>query len=411
MALDVLVKRDNFFDLISQAYSLIEKRNILPILSKVLLTAKKNRLYIQATDQDNSLQSSVSAKVNSLGDLVIDAQSLYDILNALPSGDIHLTEDKNGKKAKLKQKASVFNLLNLPAKDFPTFPSFTMKNSFKIENAILKNIIEKTIYSASMDDTRYHLTGVFFEKKSSFLSQGKDEKPCLRFVATDGHRLGLVEYMFKKNIALDNGLILSKKGIQEIKKLLAYINPKEDVDIALGFPSTGEEEGGRENNASALDESADPTRVLFRLGSAVLSVNLVEGNYPNYKAFISINKKLSITLKTEEFKQTLKRVSLLSSNQFKAVDFEIEKNKLRMTAENPDLGSAVDEVPFSKKEGDGIKIRFNARYVLEALNSIDSDEVLLEFAGPEKSCLFYPVHKKKSTQACKNLSVVMPMKI
>ena len=384
----VQIKRSHFFELISQANSLIEKRAVVPILSKILLSTRGDKhLCVQATDQDNSLQNEVSAQVENQGKAVIDAQSLFDILKELPEGLIELSE-QNDKKIRLKQKYSVFHLLSLKPRDFPAFPPFQMKNSFFIKVAVLKHLIEKTAYCASVDETRYHLTGVFFEtaKSVSLEDNKKKDSVCFRFVATDGHRLALAEYPC--NEVLEKGVIISKKGVQEIKKLISHASEEEKVEVAVQSP-----------------------RILLCYGSAVLSVKLVEGSYPNYRPFIPTSSSVSVEINTESFSQALRRVSLLSSNRFKGVNFEIKEKKMQMESENPDLGSARDEVACVRKKGDNLKVRFNARYVLEALSSMGTEKVLITFGGREKACVIYPILNAKEEKQQHSFCVVMPMKM
>lgn len=390
----VKIERSHFFDLISQANSLIEKRSVMPILSKVLISTKEDRLCVQATDQDNSLQSQVPAQIESSGEAVVDAQSLYDILKELPEGMISFNE-LNNKKLKLKQEASVFHLLSLNVQDFPAFPPFKMVNSFKVKSKVLKHLVDKTSYCSSVDETRYHLTGVFFEVGKNIIPAGtkkttkdKSEELCFRFVATDGHRLGLAEYPLNHSL-LKEGVIISKKGVQELKKLISYSSEEEDIEVAVA-----------------------PPRILFRCGEAILSVKLVEGNYPNYQPLIPKNSSVSVVIDTEKFIQALRRVSLLSSNRFKGVNFHVKEKQVLMEAENPELGSAQDEVACIRKKGENLKVRFNARYVLESLASIESAQVLVEFGGSEAPCTLQPfLGVKKETQQKQSLCVVMPMKM
>ena len=386
----VRIKRQDFFLLVSQVYGLIEKRAVLPILSKVLISAQKDYLSIKATDQDNSLQTRVSAKVEEEGHAVVDTQNLFDILKELPEGDISLVGQSSGKRLKLSQGHAVFQLLSQKAEDFPSFPQFQMKQAFTLETQFLKYLIDKTAYCSSTDETRYHLTGVFFETLGNS-SRGADggEGLNFRFVATDGHRLGLAEWPSTLKTPLKKGVIISKKGIQEIKKLISYSEEKEKVEI-----------------------SVLPPRILLRYKEATLSVKLVEGNYPNYQPLIPKGSEVSVLLNTEVFSQTLKRVSLLSSNRFKGVNFQIQEKKIQMEAENPELGSARDELDCIRKKGGDLKVRFNARYMIEALSSISTEETLLELGGEEAPCVIRPVlDKKEQAKGQNSLCVVMPMKI
>ena len=214
--------------------------------------------------------------------------------------------------------------------------------------------------------------------------ESKDKKDkTFRFVATDGHRLGLAEHPCE--ISLEKGVIISKKGVQEIKKLVSHAEEEEDVEVVVA-----------------------PPRILFRYGVTILSVKLVEGEYPNYQPLIPKSNSVSVTLDAEDFMQALRRVSLLSSNRFKGVNFHISEKKIQMEAENPDLGSARDEVACVRKKGEDLKVRFNARYVLDALSSIEKDQVLVSFGGKEKPCIVTPV-KEQARQH--SLCVIMPMKM
>ena len=374
MALDIKVKRDDLFTLVSQAYSLIEKRNIIPILSKVLIEAKSDCILIKATDQDNSLQSQITAKVKNTGLVVVDAQNLFDILKELPQGNIELKADASGKKLRLNQEASVFNLLCLNVKDFPEFPSFQLKDHFIIKRDSLKEMIDRTLYCTSTDEIRYHLTGVFFENVV------KGKKHFFRFAATDSHRLGLMESVCSEKF-LEEGVIIAKKGVQEIRKLITY-SETEDIEVTVEKP-----------------------RVLLRIGSAVLSVKLVEGTYPNYQALIPKKHIVKIKVDMEQFSQALRRVSLLSNSRFKGVTFQIKEKSIQMEAEHPEMGSAKDEVECLEKQGSELKVRFNARYLLEALATMKKKKVLMEFSGKDKPVLI------KSDEKDLGLSVIMPMKI
>ena len=384
--LKVQIKRSSFFELISQANSLIEKRVVVPILSKILISTRENKyLCVQATDQDNSLQSEIPVKVESPGKTVIDAQTLYEILKELPEGTVELKEQED-KKVRLKQGASIFHLLSLQSSDFPAFPPFKMDHSFSVTVATLKYLIEKTAYCASVDETRYHLTGIFFETTKSIRSEKKNEEKnrYFRFVATDGHRLALSEYPCKE--LLEEGVIISKKGVQEIKKLISQASDEEKVKVAV-----------------------QPPRILFCYGSAILSVKLVEGSYPAYQPFIPKSHSVSVEVDINQFSQALRRVSLLSSTRFKGVNFEIKEKKIQMESENPDLGKAQDEVECVRKKGDNLKVRFNARYILEALSSLGTKKAFITFGGKEKACVLYPVLKEEKEKH--NFCVIMPMKM
>ncbi len=379
LLLDAFVKKDVFLELVSQANSLIEKRGVVPILSKLLIRAESNQnIHIQATDQSNSLQGNIPARVKTPGELIVDSQSLFDILRELREDEeIHLMEQSE-KKIRISQNVSVFNLLGMDAKEFPAFPSFQMKNSFHISSSILKNLLEKTSYCSSLDETRYHLNGVYFETPKDSSGQFS-----FRFVATDTHRLALAEHSCKQAF-LKKGVIISRKGVQELKKLLSY-SESESIECAVESP-----------------------RILFKDRKTVLSIKLVEGTYPNYRQLIPKESPINVYIEKEPFYQALKRASLLSASLFKAVTLNIQKNKISMNAEDSELGSAQDEAPIEKKVGEDLKIRFNARYLLETLNSLDTKIIVLKMCDSSSACLVCTYKKDKVSNV---FGVVMPMKI
>ena len=189
-----------------------------------------------------------------------------------------------------------------------------MKDKFSLKVEALKNLIERTSYCSSTDETRYHLTGVFFEtvEESCFKDTKKEKNNFFRFTATDGHRLGLAESPAEK-VSLTQGVILSKKGVQEVKKLISY--------------------GGEE-----IEVSVQPPRALFCMGKTMLSIKLVEGKYPNYQPLIPKSFSVSIKTDVELLSRALRRVAVLSSDRLKGLTFILQKKRYKwpQKAQNKD---------------------------------------------------------------------------
>ena len=390
--------RELLFGIVSQAFNLIEKRRISvenDIFSKILILGKNNYLEIRATDKDNSFQGKVRANILVPGKILVDAQSLFDILKELIDGNICIEQERTSDNCliRLEQGSSIFNIFGSDVNNFPTFPEFKMKDSFKMKIQDIKCMIDQSLYASSIDETRYHLTGVFFEitKENQALLSNKDEEKkalCFRFVATDGHRLALSEVSADRKF-FKSGVIISRKGVGEIKRLLNAYSKEEQVEVSIEKP-----------------------RILFRFPNAMLSVKLVEGDYPGYHAFIPSSHTLSFRVNREQFIQSLRRVALLlsSTNRFYGVTFHIqEKSILMKTADIPKIGSAKDEVNIFDKKGKNINIQFNARYVLDTLNSFYSEDIIVEIKSKDKACLFYPYTSKGKKK--QNLGVVMPMRL
>jgi DNA polymerase-3 subunit beta len=234
-------------------------------------------------------------------------------------------------------------------------------------------MIERTMYAASSDETRYNLNGVYLEKL--------EEAGKLRMVATDGHRLAYVDRSFGADLeGLADGLIIPRKGLSELKRLV----DEDDADeVELGF------EG---NNG------------LARKGGVTLVMRLIEGEFPNYRQVVPKDAKISLTLPTEPLVHALRRVALLSAERSRAIKFELASGQLSLSSNNPDLGDAREELDVDFA-GDPLSIAFNARYLMDALAVCGAKEVRLVFKDSLSPTQIIPADDADS------LAVVMPMRL
>ena len=363
------IEKEQFFRLLSPSQTLIEKRNVIPILSKILLKIENNELNTYVTDQESSLQSTIKIKDAKSGTACVDAKSLFEIIKELPEGPVFLEKPEKKESLRIRTKNSVFNLAGVSAQDFPVFPQMEKPQFFSLKTSKLAELIEQTSYCVSMDETRYHLNGVFCEKKNSHL----------RFVATDGHRLSYADLNQAGSFEIPEGVIIPRKGLQEILKILS-LGESEEVLTAI-----------------------HPPRLLVRYENFLLSTRLIEGKYPNYKQLIPRSSKVKVSVRKEDLTQALKRVSILSSLQSKSVHFSWEKKKVILTAHHPELGDAKEETPLIKTNAE-LSIRFNARYVLDALSHLPGDELFLEMNASAEPGL---IKTEKSSGA----AIIMPMKL
>jgi DNA polymerase-3 subunit beta len=203
--------------LVARAQNIVEKRNTMPVLVNVLLEAQGTSLKVFATDLEVSLTDEAPAQILTAGKVAINAKSFFDIIKELPDGEVQL-EKKENNWLKITQRTAVFNIVGISPDEYPVFPGFTTDEFMYIEADVFKEMIEKTIYSVSNDETRYHLNGVFFEKQVS-----SNNETIYRMVATDGHRLSLVDRAAKKPGpagSKSQGVIIPRKGLNEIRKLL-----------------------------------------------------------------------------------------------------------------------------------------------------------------------------------------------
>ncbi|ABC79780.1 DNA polymerase III subunit beta [Anaeromyxobacter dehalogenans] len=362
---------------LGRSQGIVEKKSTMPILSHVLLEAKKgDQLVVSATDLDLAVSSEHACEVLKEGAVAVSARHLYEIVRALPEQTVTLKKAHNNY-LEVKSGPSEFRIVGLPAEDFPALPRFDKVPFADVDPALLLEMIERTFFAVSNDETRYNLNGVYFEPAGD----------ALRLVATDGHRLSLSERTVGATFGLKRGVILPKKGLAELKKLLAEAaeSGEEKPEAKLGFV---------ENSA------------IFRRPNVVLVMRLIEGLFPDYKQVIPKAGEKVFKVGRARFLETLRRISLLSSDKAHAVKLDLSKDLLRVLSQNPDLGEAKEEVPV-EYAGEPLKIGFNARYIMEVLQAVKSNEVVFELADD-----LSPGVLKGGEEADQGFTaVVMPMRI
>lgn len=362
---------------LSRLQSIVEKRNSMPILANVLIRAtvkgeEPAQLHLAATDLEVGIQSSHDAQVEQAGGLTVGAKKLFEIVRELPDENIFLDATANAY-LNLKCARSNFTLAGTSSEEYPTLPNFTPEKTAIVQAAVLSLMIERTIYAASVDETRYNLNGVYLEVL--------DEPGRIRMVATDGHRLASVDRTLSEDpLGLENGVIIPRKGLGELKKLV----DEDDADeIELAF------EG---NNG------------LARKGRVTLVMRLIEGEFPNYAQVLPTKIERSIVISTEDFHRALRRVALLSSERSKAVKLELVPGRLTISSSNPDLGDAREELDIDFA-GEEITIGFNARYLLDALSTLRAKEVRFGLQNDLAPAQLVPTDDEDT------LAVVMPMRV
>jgi DNA polymerase-3 subunit beta len=356
--------------------AIVEKRNSMPILANVLLTATgtndAGRVELAATDLEVGIRGSHPARVAKAGAITVSARKLYDIVRELPEEPIQL-ETNTQSYLELRCGRGRFNLAGAAAEEYPTLPDFVPGQLVRLQAAVLSQMIERTMYAASLDETRYNLNGVYFEVVSA---EGK-----LRMVATDGHRLAMVDRTIgAQTSGLSSGVIIPRKGLAELKRLV----DEDDADeIELGF------EG---NNG------------LARKGDVTLVMRLIEGEFPNYKQVIPKSSDRKLTLDSGSLVRALRRVALLSAERSKAIKLEVGDGKIVISSSNPDMGDAQEEMDVDYA-GEATTIGFNAKYLLDCLGALNAKEILLAFRDGDK-----PVEIRPGDDA-DTLAVVMPMRL
>jgi DNA polymerase-3 subunit beta len=361
---------------LARLQAIVEKRNTMPILANALLSASERQgagaLELAATDLEVGIRGTHPAEVERAGAITASAKKLYEIVRELPDEPVHLEASSDSYLA-LRCARAEFQLAGTAAEEYPAVPSLTPGRVMQVGAVVLGQMIERTMYAASFDETRYNLNGVYLE----YLAESEK----LRMVATDGHRLAYVDRALGVGFeGLERGVIIPRKGVTELKRLV----DEEDADeVELGF----------EGNSAVA-----------RKGGVTLAMRLIEGEFPNYRQVIPREPGRLLTLDTAVLGQALRRVALLSAERSRAVKFEFTPGTLRLSSNSPDLGAAHEELDVDF-EGEPLSLAFNARYLTDVLAVTRAKEVRLVLRDSLSPAQLSP------TDDGDTLAVVMPMRL
>ncbi|OGW29924.1 MAG: DNA polymerase III subunit beta [Nitrospirae bacterium GWC2_57_13] len=368
------IKKDEFLRGLQRVQGVVEKRNTMPILSNMLLTAAKDGIEIVATDLEIGLRGSYAAEVKDPGAVCVSAKKLFEIVREVPEEEIQIeTTDANG--IKISSGHAQFKLVGLPQEEYPALPEVPEEGMIAIEGSTLRDMIRKTLYAVGDNDTRYVLNGLFVQMLPA------KEGLKIRMVGTDGHRLSMVDRTVKAQHA-EETVIIPKKAMMELRRLLEE-DPSSTAELRMGFSK---------NHA------------LFKRDGLVLVSKLIDGNYPNYQQVVPAQNKKKVSVGKDAFAHAVKRVSILSREKTNAVKMQLEKNRLILSTNNPELGEAVEELAVDFA-GEGLAIGFNSRYVMDVLGAMDKDTINLELNDPLSPCLI--TEADDPDYRC----VVMPMRV
>jgi DNA polymerase III subunit beta len=345
------IERGELLKALSHVTSVVERRTTIPILSNVMLRATGSTLTFKATDLEREVSESVEAKVQTAGALTVPAHMLHDIVRKLPDGaEIELKKDGDKERLTLTSGHSRFSLQTLAADDFPDLAVGEIGHEFTIDAADLKRLIDKTKFAISTEETRYYLNGIYLHVAET----GK--KQTLRAVATDGHRLAQVELPRPKGADGMPGVIIPRKTVHELGRLLEDTSAKVKVGVSQ-------------------------TKVRFEIGPVVLTSKLIDGTFPDYGRVIPHNNDKEMKVPNAAFISAVDRVSTIASERGRAVKLNLAKDKLILTVNNPEGGSATEEIPVGYAAG-ALEIGFNARYLLDIAGQLESEDARFLLADP-----------------------------
>jgi DNA polymerase III subunit beta len=368
---------------VSLAQGVVQRKNAQPILSHVLLDASvddhgNGRLTLAATDLDINLRTHRACEVLTPGQVTIPARALADMVRVLPGPDVVLKRLANSH-VEVKSGRTKARLMALPADEFPTLPSYDGAPFVGIDQNMLTDMIDRTLYAASQDDTRFNLNGVYFEPPTNA------DQPLV-MVATDGHRLARIERTVEgaHTFKLRAPVILPRKGLSELRRVI-------DSESA-GSGSSQVELGFQENQAA------------IRIGNTTLGMRLVDGQFPDYRQVIPKLADKSVKVTRADLVDSLKRVSVLAQDKASAVKLQLSKEQLIIHCTNPETGEITDDVAVDY-HGPALEVAFNARYLLEALTSLTDQNIVLKLTDNLSPGLLLGVDETR------HLCVVMPMRL
>lgn len=371
--MEFAIQTDELTKGLYRAQGIVEKKTAMPILSNVLFQASRDgKIKISATDLEVGMTGEHPAEVITDGKITVNARHLYDIVRSLPKGTVKIKRLENNW-AEIRCAAIEFRILGMPPEDFQNLPDVTNTKLFSVDSAIFKKMIEKTIYAVSSDETRYNLNGSFLERLDTGL---------FRMVATDGHRLSMIDDKLAINqekVIFQKGVIIPRKGLLEIKRLL---------DVEQGSCEIG----------------LDSNNLVFIMNTLTVVMRLLDGQFPEYGHVVPESQKHKILLDRKKMIDSLRRISILSSDRTQALKLHVKKDLLQVTTSNPDLGDAREDIEIDCP-GVDLVIGFNARYLIDALIAIEKDQVEFWLDDDLSPGVIKPAGDPSYT------CVVMPMRI
>jgi DNA polymerase-3 subunit beta len=377
--MELVVRKTDLLRELQLFQGIVERKNTIPILANVLLDANGTEVKMLATDLEVGLRSKCPATVSKSGSLTLPAKKLYEIVKALPETDVRIEEDKGGVKVAADRFDS--RMQTLPREDFPTLPDATGAVSAQLPREAMRQMIAKTQFAITGEDTRYFLNGALF------LLRGES----LGLVSTDGHRLAHITVArepakggksAKGADGDENRVILPRKTLLELGRLLA--------------------EGGEGD----IQYERGENHLFFTVGDRLLISRMIDGQFPAFERVIPKNNDKHVEFDRDRLTSAVKRVALLSNERSRAVKFQIDKGKVEIASSSPEFGEAK-EILMVDYAAAPVTICFNAQYVLDFLGVVETDAVSLDFKDEMSQAVLKPV----SGEGYEYTYVIMPMRI
>jgi DNA polymerase-3 subunit beta len=370
----LVIERGELLRALGHVTSVVERRTTIPILSNVLLKASGQTLELKATDLEREVIEEVKAEVGQAGAVTVPAHMLHDIVRKLPEGSqVDIRRDAEKERLTLAAGQARFALQTLGPEDFPDLNAGDLGHTFELASGDLKRLIDKTKFAISTEETRYYLNGIYFHLAETA------KKPMLRAVATDGHRLAQAELPCPDGLTGMPGVIIPRKTVHELHRLI-------------------------EESAGSVTVAVSTSKVRFEIGSVTLTSKLIDGTFPDYGRVIPQGNDKEMKVQNADFMSAVDRVSTIASERGRAVKLNIGADKLVLSVNNPEGGSATEEIAVGYGSTP-LEIGFNARYLLDIAGQLEGDEARFLLADPGSPTMI------KSGGDDSALYVLMPMRV
>jgi DNA polymerase-3 subunit beta len=359
--------REDLLTPLQSVIGVVERRQTMPVLANVLLSARDNKLNITGTDLEVELVATSTVALQQGGDITVPGRKLLDIFKALPE-KVSVTLSTEGERMSIKAGRSRFTLSTLPAAEFPLVEEINAQQTLTVAKGEFRRLIDKTHFSMAQQDVRYYLNGLLLETEGA----------ALRAVATDGHRLALCEMALETKAKTGQQVIVPRKGVLELQRIL---NTEGSLELAIGT-----------------------NHIRAQIGEIRFTSKLIDGRFPEYGRVIPANPTRKVSADREALKRALQRTAILSNEKYRGIRLTARPDLLVIQAHNPEQEEAEDQVEVAY-QGEEVEIGFNVNYLLDALSAIEGDRVEIGLTDSNSSCL---IHGPDVTHT---RYVVMPMRL
>jgi len=377
--MELRIEKKDFLKALAMVQTIVERRSTIPILSNTLIRTDEKGIILTATDLETAITGHFPASVLLQGEASVSARKLFEIVRELPDSEIHVKKQDNNW-ITLTCEKSLFNIAGVNPEEFPSLPSFKDEDFHAFSAKDITEMVEKTVFASSTEESRYNLNGVFFKAMTI------EDQPSIRMVATDGHRLALIDKPGLMFAGLEKGVIVSRKGLLEIRRLIGDGKSREETAEDVVYLSLSD------NNFVA------------KKNETVVLTRLIEGEFPDYETVIPTNNDKRIRLSKEQLTACLKRISIMASEKGEGLVFRIQQGSLVVSSSAHDFGDAKEDMDI-EYTGEDIEVGFNGRYLLDALAVMGTEDLVFELKDSATAGVLRPAGEER------HLCLVMPMKL